>query len=576
MLKEDAIEFAMDQRKDATKSKKDLHSAPSSHVSLRPPALIMSVRKTSSRFFTSRSGTSKKDLPAEAPQQPSTPKATYQALSSVPASARTHRELPKKKSIFNMSRTVRSQTGLPTNPFLSAMPTSVGAYTESPTNRFVSTMPTPMKARTELSMLGPKLELKKHSPAMMMPLRARSQQYPPDTPDRPAPLNIVSRSKTFIGNEVSRSVSSPIRGRAMSPLPPMDAPPPPPMPPIPSPLRSAVRPALSTYPIQRQKKQQRTSLSPDLFALIDEDTPARSQLFDSASLQRFSFQSSDSEWQTESDTEDEQEEEHCDEERKLDRAFSLFPIRQESPMHLAHHNERLDQDSIPASSTGTKADLVPSFGKEPDRLQNTIKVGRVSAARKRASKVAQEEARLANLAAMSGVQVSDMNNTLFSGADLPGGMVGARVSSGALVVGVSGMNGGVEGETGGEGVQETEETEERSEGPNDATIPLSDFPAAPSMADTYRQVTMRVMNDALDRTRARTARMRVVDLATLPYEATAWRNKHEELLKAIYGRTDLELPAIDVEMVEKIGGLLEGVSRGVRYEWMEGVFRRAE
>jgi hypothetical protein len=330
-------------------------------------------------------------------------------------------------------------------------------------------------------------------------------------------------------------------------------------------------------------------LSPDLFALIDEATSAQSQLFDSASLQRFSFHSSDSEWQTESDTEDEQEEEycdeqeedhgdeqdeeHCDEERKLDRAFSLFPVRQESLMHLAHHNERLDQDSIPASSTGAKADLVPSFGNEPDRLQNNIKVGRVSAARKRASKVAQEEARLANLAAMSGVQVSDMNNALFSGADLPGGMEGAGSSSGALVVGVSGMNGGVEGETGGEGV---EKTEENSEGPNDATITLSDFPAAPSMADTYRQVTMKVMNDALDRIRARTAQMRVVDLATLPYEATAWRNKHEELLKAIYGRTDLELPAIDVEMVEKIGGLLEGVSKRARYEWMEGVFRRAE
>ena len=46
----------------------------------------------------------------------------------------------------------------------------------------------------------------------------------------------------------------------------------------------------------------------------------------------------------------------------------------------------------------------------------------------------------------------------------------------------------------------------------------------------------------------------VVNLATLPYEAIAWRNRHEGLLRAYFGRKDVELTAEDVEMVERRAG----------------------
>ena len=150
---------------------------------------------------------------------------------------------------------------------------------------------------------------------------------------------------------------------------------------------------------------------------------------------------------------------------------------------------------------------------------------------------------------------------------------GASVPSGGFVPGVLGE----EGEAGGEEEEEEDgEGREGGEGGSEATIALSDFPAAPTTADTYRQVTTRVITDALGRIRARSARMRVVDLATLPYEATAWRNKRAGLLKAIYGRTDLELLQVDVEMVEKIGGWWGGGGGGGGYGGVREVCRGGE
>ncbi|KAL5434089.1 hypothetical protein PMIN06_011497 [Paraphaeosphaeria minitans] len=108
--------------------------------------------------------------------------------------------------------------------------------------------------------------------------RARSQQYPPDTPDRPAPLTVTkSKTTSTLRAETARFVSTPSRTRWVVPLPPDGDSPPPPVPAIPSPSqftplsksKSKTKPRPKYVLIPPRYARQPSNLSP--FASKDED-----------------------------------------------------------------------------------------------------------------------------------------------------------------------------------------------------------------------------------------------------------------------------------------------------------------
>lgn len=80
-------------------------------------------------------------------------------------------------------------------------------------NPISSPFPSPLHARPASAATH---SPKKTPSLVTSSLRSRSQQYPPDTPDRPAPLNIRPRTASGSITGAARSVSTPSRTRLPS------------------------------------------------------------------------------------------------------------------------------------------------------------------------------------------------------------------------------------------------------------------------------------------------------------------------------------------------------------------------
>lgn len=111
------------------------------------------------------------------------------------------------------------------------------------------------------------------------------------------------------------------------------------------------------------------------------------------------------------------------------------------------------------------------------------------------------------------------------------------------------------------------------------SVSLSQFPAPPrddalALAHSYCVTVSNYLRHLLSQTRARGAQLpRVAKGSVSPFEL-AWRQVNGELLTAIYGRTDVVLTQADVRLVEKIAKeLREGVGRIAGYGWVGEVFR---
>ncbi|KAJ4292625.1 hypothetical protein N0V90_009288 [Kalmusia sp. IMI 367209] len=115
---------------------------------------------------------------------------------------------------------------------------------------------------------------------------ATDKNYPPDTPDRPAPLNVKPRSASTPNTAVFSSMSTPGRGRAVSPLPPQDGSPPPPMPSLPfslstDPPKTAPKLGLFPGPYRKQRKGgHRRGKIADVFPVVARDDTERSGFSD--------------------------------------------------------------------------------------------------------------------------------------------------------------------------------------------------------------------------------------------------------------------------------------------------------
>ncbi|KAL5378188.1 hypothetical protein DPSP01_009300 [Paraphaeosphaeria sporulosa] len=116
------------------------------------------------------------------------------------------------------------------------------------------------------------------SPSVVTAPRSRSQQYPPDTPDRPAPLTVVkSKTHSTLKSGTVPSVSTPSRTRWVVPLPPDGDSPPPSVPAIPS--------SSQFTPSSKPKPKPKYSLIPPRYARQPRhENPSSSQDDDYATI----------------------------------------------------------------------------------------------------------------------------------------------------------------------------------------------------------------------------------------------------------------------------------------------------
>jgi len=105
-------------------------------------------------------------------------------------------------------------------------------------------------------------------------------------------------------------------------------------------------------------------------------------------------------------------------------------------------------------------------------------------------------------------------------------------------------------------------------------VPASSAPSPAALATAYRSITTAHIRQALVGTRARGAQLPTAEAASLSRYERAWRETHAELLASVYGRADAVLGPEDVRLVNKIAReLREGVGRCGGYEWVGELFR---
>jgi hypothetical protein len=96
-----------------------------------------------------------------------------------------------------------------------------------------------------------------------------------------------------------------------------------------------------------------------------------------------------------------------------------------------------------------------------------------------------------------------------------------------------------------------------------------------SLGHVYKAVTEAYIREALKRTRDRGAQLPIVDWQSLSSFEVAWRNANEQLLVAIYGQYDVTLTSADVTFVDRIANEMKnGVGQIAGYEWVGALFLR--
>ncbi|KAF2798980.1 hypothetical protein K505DRAFT_357062 [Melanomma pulvis-pyrius CBS 109.77] len=111
-----------------------------------------------------------------------------------------------------------------------------------------------------------------------------------------------------------------------------------------------------------------------------------------------------------------------------------------------------------------------------------------------------------------------------------------------------------------------------SQAPTLADAPASSTPSNP-LGAAYKSITSAYILELLQKTRARGAQLPSVRNRSLSLYDIAWREVNEDLIVAIYGRKDVELSQIEVDFVDRIAKeMKEGAGSISGNEWIGQLF----